>query len=164
MNDGAPVPGAFGATEGELIWALGTLAKLKVTGEQSGGRFGIWENTFPRGAAPPLHTHPEDESFFVLEGELVVWLDGKRTECAPGSFIFAPAGTPHTFRVDSESARVLALSTPAGIERFLRAVGSPADSATLPPLDAPRPSEEKRAAAEREHGVRVLGPPPGPED
>jgi len=147
-----------------MIWALGTLTQMKVDGEQTGGRFALWENLFPQGAAPPLHTHPEDESFFVLEGELVVWLAGERTRCGPGSFIFAPAGTPHTFRVDSESARLLALSTPAGIEGFLRDVGSAAEHPPLPPADAPRPSDEERTATERAHGVQILGPPPGPRD
>jgi len=155
---------AVASGAGEPVWALGTLVTLKVTGEQTGGRFSLWENVFPKGAAPPVHTHPQDESFFILEGEMTVWLDGERHSCGPGSFTFAPAGCPHTFRVDSETATLVAISTPAAIESFLRDVGTPAESPTLPPADAPRPSDEERATAEAANGIRILGPPPGPDD
>jgi quercetin dioxygenase-like cupin family protein len=155
---------AVAAEQGESLWVLGTLVTLKVTGEQTDGRFSLWENKFPKGAAPPVHTHPEDESFFILEGEMTIWLDGERSSCGPGSFTFAPAGTPHTFRVDSETATLVAISTPAGIENFLRDVGTPAKQATLPPADAERPTDEQRAAAERANGMKLLGPPPGPDD
>jgi quercetin dioxygenase-like cupin family protein len=154
---------AVAGGEGESLWSLGTLVTLKVTGEQTGGRFSLWENVFPQGAAPPVHTHPQDESFFILEGELTIWLDGEPRSCGPGSFTFAPGGCPHTFRVDSETATLVAISTPAGIEGFLRDVGTPADRPTLPPADAPRPSDEERAEAERANGIEILGPPPGPD-
>jgi quercetin dioxygenase-like cupin family protein len=55
---------------GEALWFLGTRATIKVSGEDTGGRFALWENEFGRGAAPPLHAHPEDETFLVLDGEL----------------------------------------------------------------------------------------------
>jgi quercetin dioxygenase-like cupin family protein len=165
MTDGRPAaPRSVAAEGGERWWALGTLATMKVSGADTDGRLSVWESTFPKGAAPPVHTHPQDESFYVLEGEMTVWLDGERTIFGPGAFFFAPGGTPHTFRVDSETALVLALSTPAGIEAFLRDVGIPADRPTLPPPDAERPSDEQRATAEQANGVEILGPPPGPDD
>src|SRR5947209_19318976 len=59
---------------GEPLWFLGTLARIKLDGAQTGGRFALWEGVLPRGAAPPLHSHPQDETFYVLEGELTVWI------------------------------------------------------------------------------------------
>jgi hypothetical protein len=47
----------------EPLWFLGTLVRLKLTGEQTGGRFALWEGVLPHGAAPPLHSHPQDETF-----------------------------------------------------------------------------------------------------
>jgi quercetin dioxygenase-like cupin family protein len=165
VSDPSPAtPLAVAAEAGDSYWTLGTLVTVKVSGEQTGGRFALWENTLPHGAAPPSHSHPQDESFYVLEGELTVWLDGERGARGPGDFTFAPAGVPHTFRVDSESARVLVLSTPAGIERFLIDLGIPAEAPVLPPPDASRPDEERRKAIERAHGMQVYGPPPGPDD
>ena len=61
-----------GSGEGEQLWFLGTLATIKVPGEASEGRFALIEFLFPRHASPPLHTHPQDESYIVQEGRLTV--------------------------------------------------------------------------------------------
>ena len=57
----------------------------------------------------------------------------ERFQLGPGAAAVVPRGVPHTFRVDSETARVLLLSTPAGIERFVRDASVPAAAPTLPP-------------------------------
>src|SRR5579872_3394688 len=107
---------------GETLWFLGTLARFKLEGRHTGGRFALWEGVLPHGAAPPLHSHPEDETFYILEGELTAWLvepehaddrsdrpvwvnTGRR--CGVGDVVFAPGGAPHTFRVESDTARML---------------------------------------------------------
>ncbi len=56
-----------GAGVGEQLWFLGTLATIKVAGRTCDGRFALLESLFPRHASPPLHTHPQDESYLVLE-------------------------------------------------------------------------------------------------
>lgn len=60
--------------QAELLWFLGTLARMKLEGHRTAGRFALWEGVLPRGAAPPLHSHPQDETFYILEGELTAWL------------------------------------------------------------------------------------------
>jgi len=146
---------------GEPLWFLGTLVRPKLTGGDTGGRFALWEATLPRGAAPPLHTHPQDETFYVLEGSVVAWIETERRDCAPGAAVFVPGGTPHAFRVESDTARLLFLSTPAGIDDFVLALAEPAAWPWLPPPpDGPRVPAERLEAAEREHGVVRLGPPP----
>ena len=99
----------------ETLWFLGTLARMKLDGAQTGGRFGLWEGVLPRGAAPPLHSHPQDETLYVLDGELMAWLadrdpgeewvQSRARSCGVGTAVFAPSGTPHTFRVESDTAR-----------------------------------------------------------
>lgn len=163
--------------DGDTLWFLGTLARMKLDGRHTGGRFALWENVLPRGAAPPLHSHPQDETFYVLEGEMTVWLvdpelaadpgdppgwvktQGRR--CAVGTVVFAPGGVPHTFRVESDTARVLILSTPAGIDEMVRGLAEPARWPWLqPPPDGPRVPADKVARVERETGVTRYGPPP----
>ena len=61
-------------TGSEDLWFLGTLARIKLDGHHTGGRFALWEGVLPRGAAPPLHSHPQDETFYVIEGEVTAWL------------------------------------------------------------------------------------------
>jgi hypothetical protein len=52
---------------------------------------------------------------------------------------------------------VLVLSTPAGIERFVRDGSVPATSATLPPPDTPRPTPERLEQIFRTHRQVNLG-------
>jgi quercetin dioxygenase-like cupin family protein len=145
--------------DGERLWFLGTLATIKVPGEAVDGRFALIEFLFPHGASPPLHTHPQDESYVVLDGRLTVQVGDQRLELDEGATAVVPIGVPHTFRVDSDSARVLVLSTPAGIERFVRDGSVPASSPTLPPADAPRPSPEEMERVFQAHGQVNVGPP-----
>ena len=150
--------------EGEALWFLGTLATIRVPGEAVGGRFALIEFLFPRHASPPLHAHPQDESYVVLDGRLTIEAEEERFELEPGGSAVVPMGVPHTFRVDSETARVLVLSTPAGLERMVRDGSVPAAERALPPADAPRPSEEEIQANFERHGQVNLGPSLGPDD
>jgi len=168
------------AAQTEPLWFLGTLARVKLDGQQTAGRFALIELLAPRGAAPPLHSHPQDETFYVLDGEVTAWIVEPEllpndqddppawvTQCAqrcgPGTVVFAPGGTPHTFRVESDTARTLILSTPAGIEDFMRALGAPAQWPWLPPPpDGPRVPAERMETVGREQAVVNHGPPPPP--
>jgi len=167
------------ATKGEPLWFLGTLARIKLDGSQSAGRLGIFDVVFPRGAAPPLHSHLQDETFYVLEGEVTVWLvepelaadtgdppawlASRARSCAVGGLVHAPGGMPHSFRVESDTARMLVLSTPAGIENYVRALGEPAQWPWLqPPADGPRVPAQRMQAVERDLGMIRHGPPPPP--
>jgi quercetin dioxygenase-like cupin family protein len=162
---------------GEALWFLGTLARMKLDGRHTGGRFALWEGLLPHGAAPPLHTHPQDETFYVLEGELTVWLvepdlakdqidppgwvSSRGRRCGVGSVVFAPGGAPHTFRVESDTARMLFLSTPAGIEDMVRGLAEPAEWPWLqPPSVGPRVPADRIAAVEHRTGMTRQGPPP----
>ena len=74
--------------------------------------------------------------------------------------MYIPRGTPHSFRVDSETARLLVLNTPAGHERFFRAMGEPAAERTLPPPPEGPPDMDAMSRAAEDAGFRILGPPP----
>jgi quercetin dioxygenase-like cupin family protein len=150
--------------EGEHRWFLGTLATIRVPGEAAEGRFAVIEFVFPQHASPPRHTHPQDESYVVLEGALTVESGGQRLTLTPGAIAVVPMGVVHTFRVDSSTARVLVLSTPAGLEQMVRDASVPASEAVLPPADAPRPSAEELARIFAAHGQVNHGPPMAPED
>src|SRR3954451_6540907 len=152
------------AGEGERLWFVGTLATIRVPGEAVDGRYALIEFLFPRGASPPRHTHPQDESYVVLDGRLTIAAGAQRFELAPGGAAAVPMGVVHTFRVDSETARVLVLSPPAGLERFIRDGSVPAEAPTLPPPDAPRPSAEELARIFEAHRQVNVGPPLGPDD
>jgi quercetin dioxygenase-like cupin family protein len=166
---------------GELLWFLGTLVRVKLDGSQTAGRFALLEILFPHGAAPPLHSHPHDETFYILEGEVTAWvvepqLADDRAEppawvqtrarrLGVGDAVLAPGGTPHTFRVESDTVRMLVLSTPAGLEDMVRGLAEPARWPWLqPPPDGPRVAPELVASVERQTGMVRHGPPPPPNE
>ena len=165
MATGSNLPAVATALgEGERWWFVGTLATIRVPGAAVDGRFDLTEFLFPHHASPPLHTHPVDETFVVLEGHLTVVAAERRFGLQPGGIGAFPAGVAHTFRVDSDTARALVLSTPSGLERLYRDAGVPATAATLPPPDTPRPSPDEMRRIFEASGQVNLGPPLGPED
>jgi hypothetical protein len=104
--------------------------------------------------------HPEaDETFYVLEGELLVHIDGTEHGARKGGVLVVPRGTPHTFVVTSQTARILLAFTPASAaaEDFLRRASQPAADPTLTP---PPPDPERYQAAAERSGLEVLGPSP----
>jgi quercetin dioxygenase-like cupin family protein len=156
-------PFARARDEGEAIWFFGELDTVLAPGERTGERLAVVEHEARRGHAPPWHRQPgDDETFYVLDGEITFWAGDREvplTRATPGALVFVPRGTPHSFRVESPTARWLTISTAAGHERFYRAGGDAAGARTLPPEAAP--DIPRVEAAGRQYGVELLGPPPG---
>ncbi len=147
----------------ETLWCLGELQHVLASGERTGEAFSAVVHEAAEGHATPWHRQPgDDETFYVLEGEIDFWVeDPGRTpqRSATGALVVIPRGTPHAFRIASASARWLTLHTPAGHERFYRACGEPTRQPGLPPAGGPDMAIVQSAA--RGHGVELLGPPPG---
>lgn len=149
---------------GEHLWFLGALVTIKVPGEAVDGQCAAIEFLMSHHTSPPRHTHPEDETFIMLDGEMTFVAGDQRFACGAGATWTVPRGIEHTFRVESETARVLVVSTPAGLDRMFRACAVPAARATLPPPDAP---SQTLAAIEELlslHRHDNVGPPMGPDD
>jgi quercetin dioxygenase-like cupin family protein len=146
--------------EGEHFWFDGGLLTFKATGAHTAGALLLLEVLQPEGKTPPLHAHPEaDETFYVLEGELLMHIDGAEHSIRKGAVVVVARGTPHTFVVTSQAARMLLAFTPASpvMEDFVRQASQPAADLTLTP--PPPDSDRYQAAAER-CGLNVLGPSP----
>ena len=77
------------------------------------------------------------------------------------STVFFPGGAPHTFFVESDIARVLVLSTPAGIEQFVRGLSQPAKELRLPDdAEDYYPDREKIDEIFTAYGAVIVGPAP----
>jgi quercetin dioxygenase-like cupin family protein len=149
---------AAASDEGEALWGLGGLLLVKIPAASTGGRFAVLEERVTRGVASPAHVHPEDEeTFIVLAGELSLWIEGERIEGRPGSVVYVPPGLVHAWRVESDEARTLVVTT-AQHERFYRACSTPAPAAVQPPMAGQVDLSVIGPAAES-HGVHLLGPP-----
>ena len=146
--------------EGEALWFLGVLATIKASAETTGGAVAVIEHLAPRGTGSPLHVHSrEDEWFYVIDGELTIWVDGETIVAPAGSFVFGPKGIPHTFMVSSPEARFLLVVEPAGFEKFMRAAGEPAALLEIPPAATEPPDVAALSAAAAEFGIEITGPP-----
>ncbi len=127
------------------------------TAADTGGAYLLFEDEMEEGKLTPLHTHPSDESFYILEGELLVHLDGEQHSVRAGGVSFAPRGVPHAFKVVSARARLLCLHTPATCEAFYLGASEPlgADGRSGP-IDFERITQSGRDNG----GFDLVGPPP----
>jgi mannose-6-phosphate isomerase-like protein (cupin superfamily) len=130
-GDALHVPAAGGVTK----WVFGDTYTIKLTSHLTNGSVGLTEAWVPPGSGPVAHTHAgEDETFFLLDGELE-FLSGERTFTAgPGDAVFIPRTVRHRFRnVGLHPARMLFLYTPGGPENiFLDAGDEPQAGQTAP--------------------------------
>jgi quercetin dioxygenase-like cupin family protein len=106
--------------QGEVVrFGNGSEAELKVEGSQNGGEYGVVELRVRRGDEPPLHVHTrEDESVYLLSGNIIAILGDARIEVPEGSFAVLPRKVPHTFEVVGDAASLLVTLQPAGVERY----------------------------------------------
>jgi quercetin dioxygenase-like cupin family protein len=146
--------------EGDARWFLGALGTIKADSDTTAGHVAVLEFQWPRGGGSPLHVHRnEDEWFYVIDGELTLWVDGEVIVAPAGSFVYGPRDIPHTFLVTSTEARFLMVTEPAPFADFVRALSEPARALTLPPDSAEVPSPEHMTSVAAEYGIEILGPP-----
>jgi quercetin dioxygenase-like cupin family protein len=144
------------------LWFLNTLVTVGVGSDEGDDGISVLESLAPRGDSPPLHVHrDEDEVFHILEGELRFRVGDDELRAGPGETLLAPKGVPHTYRVESERGRWLVTTARGDFERFVRSFSRPAEADELPaPAAPPTPEQaEALAAACREHGIELVGPP-----
>ena len=150
-----------GEGEGERLWfAGGAVFTMEATAAETDGAFVLLEARMAQGKPTPLHVHPhEDETFIVLEGELLVHVEGTEQRVGSGGVAVVPRGVPHAFLVTSATARVLVLQTPGRGEAFYRDASEPVTG----DADPGRPPDwDRLKAAARRHPdiIQIVGPPP----
>ena len=164
QNDDAPgTPAILTPEVQQAVWFLGALVRVRASGEATAGSLDVLEHQGERGYSSPLHRHlAQEETFFVLDGELRVEVGGEAHAAGPGAVAFLPRQLPHAFVVTSPQARFLTLHTPGGFDRFTLAAGTPAaGTTTMPPEEVP-PDPAALAAMASSYGIEIMGPPPTP--
>lgn len=144
--------------EAPVVWFLGVHQAVRAVGEQTKGAYSLFEQLLPPGVGMPLHIHHnEDETIFVLEGTLTIWVGKQRITAPAGTLVYAPRDIPHAFRCDGDGpARVQLTANPAGFEGFILA------AAEKNPPTAP-PDMEKIRQVAKKYGVDILSGPPYPD-
>src|SRR5499425_2019853 len=103
------------------VWYSGHLMTFLATAEDTQGQFALIEAVARKGNVPPPHIHHrEDETFYVLEGEVVVSVGGRTMKGTAGTMFFLPRNQAHSFTIESEQCRMLILLTLAGLEGWFK--------------------------------------------
>jgi hypothetical protein len=140
---------------------LGALSQVRLSGEQTGGAFSLRDNLARRGNASPVQVDDrDDETFFVLDGELRVCAGEDDCTAGPGTVAVLPRRLRHADVVTSATARFLTLHTPAGFEQFAAEVGQPALGLGPHPAPAARRATRPRRAGSDGRPARHHHPGP----
>lgn len=148
-------PVILGPGEGPAVRVPGHPFVVKASSDDTRGAYALAEATIT-GEGPPQHIHhAEDESFYVLEGEVGIQVGDEVVSGTAGAFVLIPRGTVHTFwNAGSGPAKLLVIVSPPGIEEYLaHAIGDEdIDTATF---------VERVTAVAETYQMEVVGPPRG---
>ncbi|HEX4865569.1 MAG TPA: cupin domain-containing protein [Acidimicrobiales bacterium] len=150
--------------DGQRRWFFGGgLHIWKATAEETDGAFLLFEDRMDHGKVTPLHLHPDsDETMIVLDGEILMHLDGEEHTVGGGGVASAPRGVPHAFKVSGvDGARLLCLHTPGCCQAFYWDASEPAATGESRVIESgPVDMSRVQASAEKNGGIEILGPPP----
>ena len=149
-------------SEAKSLWFMNGHVTVHLAMAGNAGGISITEHLLPAGFGPPYHVHHnEDETFYVLDGEVRCKQLDRVLHAKPGEVVHLARGIPHGFKVvSSEGARLLIVSN-GGFEAMLRAASQVASSVSLPERQQDPTPEMQAKLAEicAANGIQLLGPP-----
>src|SRR5258708_38271541 len=146
--------------EGRTVAVVGDVYRFLTTGEDTNGKYAMWEAIVPPGGGPPPHVHSrEEEGFYILEGEITILVGDKRLVAGPGMFANMPVGSLHSFKNETDRpARMLISFAPAGLEQMFFEVGRPVPAGATTALPPTREEIEKLLAVAPRYGIEIKLP------
>lgn len=157
VRQGEPqlIPALTNRNKENSYWYIGHLMSLLVTSKDTGGRYALLRATERRGLEPPPHTHTkEDETFLILEGEVVYTVGKQNFHAKRGDVMYLPKNIQHSFKIQTEKLETLILLTPGGLENYFVEMSKPAEELELPPLPSGPPEITKLIATASKYGVK----------
>ena len=139
--------------QGRSIDLGGFSVSVKAEAVDTDGAFSLLEADEPPGFGPPLHIHHNAaETFYVLAGEYIIYLEDREIPCPAGSFIYIPAGMRHGFRVGAVASRKLNLYTPAAMMGYFDELSDAVQSGHV--------DDKHLSEIALRYGMEVVGPVP----
>ena len=124
---------------------VGEHVTVLASGEATEG-YEIFLQRGPAGSGPPPHSHPWDESFYVVKGRIDFGIGSESATASPGTLVHLPAGTVHWFRFRTDG-EMLSITSRLGASRMF------ADMAReVAPVN---PDVGKLAEVGSRHGLKV---------
>jgi len=115
------------------------IGSVCLSGEDTGGKYCLIEASLSPGMGVPRHTHTrEDETYYVLSGELEVIVGDKVFTLREGDTLIAPRDIPHQLRNSGNTENhYLLMFSPSGFEGFLKGTAVPAPANAVAPTKPP---------------------------
>ena len=148
------------SAESRTIAVVGDVYRFLATGEDTNGKYALWEAIVPPGGGPPPHVHSrEEEGLYVLEGEITLFISDQHLIASAGMFANMPVGTPHSFKNEGgKPARMLISVAPAGLEKMFFESGVPLQEGSTTALPPTKEEIEKLLAIAPKYGIEIQLP------
>ena len=147
---------------GEYLSVVGDTYRILMSGRQTGGSFAAIDMLIPPKGGPGPHAHAQiEETFYVIEGEIVVRSETQTYTAKQGAFVRIPrGGAIHSFTNESKDvAHLLCVVVPAGLEAMFEEIGQPVQPGTfLPPPPMTPEAQQKLQEIAAKHGQEVFPP------
>lgn len=135
----------------------GIVMKRLLSGDQTAGQFCLFENRSGGNTRTPIHVHArDDETVYIIEGELTAMMDGKSRHLTAGESMFLPRGIPHQLvNMSGKPNRYVLIGTPAFFDRFVEQAGHELQPDEI--VGPPTPQEiERLREASPKFGITLL--------
>lgn len=142
-------------------WYKGILITRLATARDTGGAFDLILPIVRKGDEPPPHVHgQEQELFYVLDGNVDVYVGAKVFHLAAGDCVFLPQGIPHAYLIQSPALHMLALITPGGFMDAFRPMEESAKKMEIPSdmVTYATGNLEETMKILEQYGLRFLSP------
>jgi quercetin dioxygenase-like cupin family protein len=135
----------------------GVVMKRLVSGEETGGQFCLFVNRSGGQTKTPIHVHAhDDETIYVIEGQLTAVLDGEARTLSPGESLFLKRGIPHQLmNPGDQPVRYVLIGTPSVFEQFLAEGGHELRKGEVVGPPSPADIERLKAAAPK-FGITLM--------
>ena len=117
-------------------WYKGILCSQMAGPADNNGAFDTVISRMRRGTEPPPHVHSrEDEFFYMLSGEMTVYVDGEVFQLTAGECMYLPRRKPHAFLITSDEVHSVVTITPGGFFDAINKMNVPAERMDIPTDD-----------------------------
>jgi quercetin dioxygenase-like cupin family protein len=130
----------------DVLDIVGEHVTVLASGEATRG-YELFLQRGPEGSGPPPHSHPWDESFYVLQGDIAFGIGADTKTASPGTLVHLPAGTEHWFRFGRGGGEMLSITSRLGASRMFTDMAR-----EIAPVN---PDLEKLAEVGGRHGLKL---------
>ena len=139
-------------------WYIGHLMSTLISSKDTNGSFSLIHGYEIKGLEPPPHIHTkEDESFYLLSGEINYAVGDEVFKAKKGDWIFLPRMIQHSFQVQTETAEVLMHLSPGGFEDYFREMSEPARDLVIPPRPQGPPDVKRIVETASKYAIEFPG-------